>query len=154
MGTLSLRPTSHSQIYEQDFALWLAQTVQLLHDRNFSDLDIDNLVEEIETMGRSDRHRLKSNLKIVLIHLLKYKYQPEKRTNSWIYTLVEHRQRLNEQFKDSPSLRKYSIEEFADTYLAARKLASIETGMAIAFFPMESPFTLEQTLDEDYFPED
>jgi hypothetical protein len=88
------------------------------------------------------------------MHLLKYKYQPEKRSNSWRYTIIEHRLRLHKAFKHSPSLKRYFLQEFADCYLNARKLASAETGLAIATFPIESPFTAEQTLDEEFLPED
>jgi hypothetical protein len=87
------------------------------------------------------------------MHLLKYKYQPDKRSNSWRYTIIEHRLRLHKAFKHSPSLKRYFLQEFADCYQIARKLASAETGIAIATFPMESLFTAEQTLDEDFLPE-
>lgn len=154
MTTASFKTTSHSEIYEQDFSLWLEQAVQLLREGNLEALDIENLVEEIESMGRSERQAVKSNLEIILMHLLKYKYQSEKRSNSWRYTLLEHRRRLAEAFKASPSLKRYFLQEFKDCYLGARKLASVETGIPIMTFPIDTPFTPEQTLDEDYLPED
>jgi hypothetical protein len=85
--------------------------------------------------------------------LLKYKYQPDKRTNSWRYTIVEHRQRIRKAFKNSPSLKRHFLEEFADVYLDARQLAAIETGLPINSFPLEPPFTSDRSLDEGYFPE-
>ncbi|AFY72951.1 protein of unknown function DUF29 [Synechococcus sp. PCC 7502] len=154
MDTLSLRATSQNTLYEQDFSLWLEQTAQLLREGNLGAIDIDSLIEEVESMGRSERQAVKSNLEIILMHLLKYKYQSEKRSNSWRYTLLEHRRRLDEAFKTSPSLKRYFLQEFADCYKGARKLASVETGIAIATFPINTPFTPEQTLDEDYLPED
>ncbi len=87
------------------------------------------------------------------MHLLKYKYQPNKRTNSWRYTIVEHRQRIRKAFKNSPSLKRHFLEEFADVYLDARKLASVETDISIDAFPITCPFAADQVLDEDYLPE-
>ncbi|MBW4579363.1 MAG: DUF29 domain-containing protein [Tildeniella nuda ZEHNDER 1965/U140] len=141
------------QLYDRDFYLWLQETARLLRDGEFQKLDIENLVEEIESMGRSEKRSVKSNLEIVLIHLLKYKYQPERRSNSWRLTLFEHRDRLEAEFLDSPSLRPYFATGFEDCYRSARKKASIETGLPIATFPPDSPFTPEQALNEDYLPE-
>jgi hypothetical protein len=145
--------TSHQDLYEQDFCLWIEQAVKLLSENRLSELDRENLIEEIECMGRSEKRSISSNLRIVLMHLLKYKYQPEKRSNSWRYTIIEHRKRLQEDFKVSPSLRKYFLEELAGVYLDARKLASVETGIDIESLPITSPFTASQVLDEDYLPE-
>lgn len=152
--TARLPETSPStQLYDRDFYLWLQETAQLLRDGELHKLDIENLVEEIESMGRSEKRSVKSNLEIVLIHLLKYKYQPERRSNSWRLTLFEHRDRLEAEFLDSPSLRAYLPSVFEDCYRNARKKASIETDLPIATFPPDSPFTPEQALDEDYLPE-
>ena len=142
-----------AKLYDRDFYLWLQETAQSLRNGEFDRLDIENLVEEIESMGRSEKRSVKSNLEIVLIHLLKYKYQPERRSNSWRLTLFEHRDRLEAEFLDSPSLRPYLPNMFKDCYRSARKKASIETGLPIATFPPDSPFTSEQALDEDYLPE-
>ena len=145
--------TPSTQLYDRDFYLWLQETAQLLRNGEFDKLDIENLVEEIESMGRSDKRSVKSNLEIVLMHLLKYKYQPERRSNNWRLTIFEHRDRLEAEFLDSPSLRPYLPSVFEDCYRNARKKASIETGLPIATFPPDSPFTPEQALDEDYLPE-
>ena len=144
---------TQSTLYEQDYALWLEQAVNLLRSQNFAEMDLENLIVELEGMGGSQKQAIESNLEVLLMHLLKYKYQPEKRSNSWCYTIIEHRLRLTKAFKHSPSLKRYFLQEFADCYLNARKLASAETGLAIATFPIESPFTPEQTLDEDFLPE-
>ncbi|HEY9884246.1 MAG TPA: DUF29 domain-containing protein [Thermosynechococcaceae cyanobacterium] len=145
--------TPSTQLYDRDFYLWLQETAQLLRNGEFDRLDIENLVEEIESMSRSDKHAVESNLEVILMHLLKYKYQPERRSKSWRLTLFEHRDRLRKTFRESPSLRPYLASEFEDCYRSARKKASIETGLPIATFPPDSPFTPEQALDEDYLPE-
>jgi Domain of unknown function DUF29 len=140
-------------LYDRDFYLWLQETAQLLRNGEFDRLDIENLVEEIESMGRSDKHAVESNLEVVLMHLLKYKYQSGRRSKSWRLTLFEHRDRLRKAFRESPSLRPCLASEFEDCYRNARKKASIETDLPIATFPPDSPFTPEQVLDEDYLPE-
>jgi hypothetical protein len=101
-------------------------------------------------MERSEKRAIKSNLKILLMHLLKYKYQSQKLSNSWKYTIREHRGRLQDNFQDSPSLKSYFTEIFDECYQEARKLATDETGLSLNVFPLESPFTQEETLDSDY----
>ena len=144
---------NHAALYDQDYVLWLDQAVDLLRSQNFAEIDIENLIAELEGMGGSQKQAIESNLEVLLMHLLKYKYQPEKRSNSWRYTIIEHRLRLHKAFKHSPSLKRYFLQEFAECYLNAKKLASAETGLAISTFPIESPFTIEQTLNEDFLPE-
>jgi hypothetical protein len=151
--TQTQQKISHQDLYEQDFCLWVDKALVLLRQGNLEDLDLENLLEEIEDMGNSQKQALESNLKIILMHLLKYKYQSDKRTNSWRYTIVEHRQRIRKAFKNSPSLKRHFLGEFADVYLDARKLASVETNLDIDNFPVTSPFTESQVLNEDYFPE-
>ena len=140
-------------LYDKDYYLWLEETVGLLRERRLTELDVNNLIEEIEDMGRSEKKAVKSNLKILLCHLLKYKYQPEKCSNSWLSTIFEHRDRLEEDFTDSPSLKRYFEEVFEPCYQKARKQASIETGFPLETFPLNCPFTPEQVLDMDYLPE-
>jgi predicted DNA-binding protein YlxM (UPF0122 family) len=155
MTIASKTPTrlTHLDLYERDFCLWVERALVLLREGNFKDLDLENLLEEIADMSNSQKQALESNLKNILMHLLKYKYQANKRTNSWRYTIVEHRQRIRKAFKNSPSLKRHFLDEFADVYLEARQLAAIETGLSINNFPLECPFSIEQSLDEVYFPE-
>lgn len=138
--------------YDQDFILWLENTVQLLKEKKFAELDLENLIEEIEDMGRSNKSALRSNLIVVLLHLLKWKYQPEKRSKSWQSSILEHRRRLDDDFEDSPSLKRYYLEIFNKCYQNARKQAAIETEMNLENFPIESPFTLEEVVDSEFLP--
>jgi len=139
-------------LYDQDYYLWLEHTTQLLKQGKFSGVDIPNLIDEIEGLAQNQKQALKSNLRIVLIHLLKYQYQPEKITNSWVNSINEHRDRIYDIFDDSPSLKEYLRDEFTKIYARARKRASRETQKSLDVFPTESPFTIEQVLDEDFFP--
>jgi Domain of unknown function DUF29 len=141
-----------AHLYEQDFFLWLQTTANLLKEKQFQEIDLENLIEEIESMGRGEKRAVKSNLKILLMHLLKYQYQSQLRSNSWRYTIIEHRNRLKDDLKDSPSLKPYLLEVFEDTYQDARKEASAETGLSLDTFPLESPFSIEETLNPDFLP--
>jgi Domain of unknown function DUF29 len=152
MTSIQIQTSTLAQLYDQDFCLWLEQTAQNLKDRNLTALDIENLIDEIEGMSKSQKSAIKSNLEVLLMHLLKYKYQPDKRSNSWRYTILEHRRRLDEAFETSPSLRRYFLERFENCYQAARKLASVETGIPIQTFSLELPFTIFQVLDQDFLP--
>lgn len=145
--------TSGSQLYEQDFYLWTQTTIELLKQGRLAEIDLENLIEEIAAMGRSEKKALKSNLEAVLLHLLKYKYQPEKRSGSWRASIREHRKRLRESFADSPSLKPYFAEVFSKCYEDARLLAADETELHLTTFPEQSPFTPEQVLDADFLPE-
>jgi hypothetical protein len=142
-----------ASLYEQDYYLWVQHTIKLLRDGQFSELDIPNLIEEVEDMGKSERRSVESNLEIILMQLLKYKYQPQSRSHSWRYTILEHRDRLDKVFADSPSLAAYFRQVFEHCYVKARRKAATETGLAIEMFPTESPFTPEETLNPDYLPD-
>ncbi|YAF94337.1 MAG: DUF29 domain-containing protein [Nodularia sp. CChRGM 3473] len=149
---INLNKNEYSSFYEQNYHLWLEQMAFLLKNKNFSELDLDNLIHEIESMGRSEKNALRSNLRVLLMHLLKYKFQPQKRSNSWLYTIYEHRLRLQESFLDSPSLKGYFMEVLAICYQHARNEAAIETGLPHAMFPTECPFSVDEILDADFFP--
>lgn len=140
-------------LYDRDFYLWLETTANLLKNRQIDRIDYENLIEEIEAMGRSEKAAIESNLRILLMHLLKWKYQPQKRTNSWKFSIIEHSLRINKAFKDSPSLRRYFNEVFEETYQDARLLASGETGLQKETFPQICPFKREDILNPEYLPE-
>lgn len=141
-----------AKLYDRDFYLWLETTIAHLRENNLSKVDLQNLIEELESMGRSEKQALESNLQIVLMHLLKYKYQPKRRSNSWRFTILEHRDRLETALENSSSLKPYFFEVFDKCYLKARKKTATETGLSIDIFPVKSPFTPEETLNSEYLP--
>ena len=143
---------SIDNLYNEDYYLWLKKTAQLIREKRFAEVDAVNLVEEIEDMGRSEKRALESNLVVLLLHLLKYKDQPSKLSNSWKASIREHRRRLRDDFKVSPSLKRYFAEVFDECYQDAREQAADETGLAIDTFPIKSPFSISETLDSDYLP--
>lgn len=134
------------QLYQSDYYQWLMKTADQLRYHQFNSLDWENLLAEIEDMGRSEKRSLRSNLRILLMHLLKRNYQPEKATRSWDLTIVEHRKRIEDTLQDSPSLKPYLNEIFEKCYQDAVDLAAAETGLSPETFPNECPFTLEAIL--------
>ncbi|GCL38663.1 hypothetical protein SR1949_37810 [Sphaerospermopsis reniformis] len=153
MTTPQLKSTTKTNLYEQDFYLWIETTAKQLKAGKFAEIDLENLIEEIESMGRIEKRTLESNLVVLLMHLLKYKCQPEKRSKSCLSTIFEHRRRLNKHFQDSPSLKKYFLETFVECYQDARQQASIKTGLLLDIFPVESPFNTDECLNQDFLPD-
>jgi hypothetical protein len=151
MSPKALRPASQT-LYDEDFAVWAAETASVLRAGRFSELDIEHVAEEIEDMAKGQRRELVSRLTVLLIHLLKWKHQPEKRSPSWQSAMDRQRAELAELFEDSPSLRR-SVEALPKAYRNARRRTGIETRLPAETFPRECPFTLEQVLDEDFLPE-
>jgi hypothetical protein len=141
---------SQETLYNQDYYQWLIQTAQLLKEKEFTQLDLENLIEEIESLGKNEKRAIESNLIVVILHLLNWRYQPEKRSNSWKSSIREHRRRIQRLFSDSPSLKNHLPEILATCYLAAKKQASDETGLSILAFPEECPFSIAECLDEDF----
>lgn len=146
-------PLEPQTLYEQDYCLWLEDQIARLKRGDAASLDTANLIEELEDMGANQKTAVKSNLRVALIHLLKYRYQPEKRSGSWISTLIEHRARVADAFSDSPSLRRHAAEALPEAYRLARKRAASETGLLPETFPDACPFELGEVLDQNYLPD-
>jgi hypothetical protein len=140
-------------LYERDFYLWIEQQAGLLREGRLSELDVTNLLEEIESMGRKDKKAIQSNLVVVLAHLWKYQFQPEQQSSSWRGSIVEDRRRLRYDLMESPSLRPHAVAVFAQAYADAREQAGADTGLEVATFPERPPYTLEQALDPQFLPD-
>jgi hypothetical protein len=143
---------SQKSLYEMDFVRWAETTAEQLRTQNYACVDWANLIEEIEDMSRRERKSLKSNLIVILLHLLKWQYQPENRSGSWRGSIREHRRRVKDDLKDSPSLVPYLQEVWAECYMNAREQAADETGLLIETFPVNCPYTTEQVLNPGYLP--
>jgi hypothetical protein len=119
-------PVSEERIslYERDFCLWLERQAELLRAGRLSELDVANVLEEIESMGRKDKKAIQSNLVVVLAHLLNYQFQPKRRSNSWRGSILEHRRRIGYDLTESPSLHGHAVAVFAEAYADAREQAS------------------------------
>lgn len=140
-------------LYERDFCLWVEEQARLLRQGTFERLDVVNLVEEIEDLGIGARKAVKSNLVVLLKHLLKHQFQPSRRSRSCQASIVEHRQRLRDDFRTSPSLRGYARDMFGEAYADAWARALAETGLLERTLPSEAPYTMDQTLDPDFLPD-
>ena len=141
-----------TNLYDKDYYLWLEETIQLLQEGRLTDLDIFNLIEEIKDMGRSEKNALESNLIVLLMHLFKWKYQPEEQSGSWRGSIREHRRRILKAFKNSPSFKRYLEVVFDESYQEARKQAADETELSLNTFPKNCPFKIEEILDPEYLP--
>lgn len=140
--------------YNKDFYAWLMNNASLLRQHKFNEVDIEHIAEELESMGKSEKRELTSRLTVLLAHLLKWKFQSALRSRSWKNTILTQRIDILELLDDSPSL-KYELEErVVIAYEKARLSAEDETGIDKNNFPEICPFTFEQLLKKDYFPED
>ena len=139
--------------HDTDFFGWTHQQAHLLRTGRLDQLDVVNLIDEIEDMGKSQIRELESRLGVLLAHLLKWRYQPERRGVSWETTIREQRRRLTRLLADNPSLQPRLPKAHDDAYGDARLIARRETALPEPTFPAASPFTLEQTLDPDYWPD-
>lgn len=140
-------------VYDEDFYAWTVEQARLLRAGELSALDAENIAEEIESMGKSDRRELRSRLTVLLSHLLKWRFQPEQRSSSWSGTIREQRRQIELVLADSPSLRPVLAKALAEAYAEAREDGAEETGLGPDAFPAECPFTAEEVLARGFLPE-
>lgn len=139
--------------YEDDFYAWSVEQAELLRLRRFSELDLTNLVEEIESMGREQRHALRSSYRVLLIHLLKWQFQPDRRSRSWSITIVRERGNIAEREEDNPSLKSDAKAIVVQAYRTARADAAAETGLDRATFPAECPYAIDDLRNSEFLPD-
>jgi hypothetical protein len=151
MIQITLKPEL-TNLYETDYLAWVELTVSKLRSQDLAAIDWENLIDEIADMGKSARNSLKSNLRVILLHLLKWEFQPSDRIRSWQSSIIEHRLRIEDAFAESPSLKRYFTEVFDLAYAGAVQLASSETGIPKSTFPNKCPYTQAQVLDSDFLP--
>lgn len=143
---------SKAKLYDQDFLVWTQQQAECLRKRRWAELDIEFLVEELEALGRSEQKELGSYLQVLLMHLLKCQYQPERRTKSWGDTLLNCRDEIQDCLEDTPSLNRLlqNPEWTQKYYRRACREAAKETQKSVETFPIECPFAMEQILDPGF----
>ncbi|NLQ05276.1 DUF29 domain-containing protein [Cylindrospermopsis raciborskii] len=137
-------------LYETDFYGWTLKQSRLLKQGDFRQLDIINLVEEIESLGKQERRELENRLAILMGHLLKWEYQAEKRRKSWRATIREQRRIVQKLLSQNPSLKPYLFELIADGYESGKDLVVRETPLDYLDLPEKCPYTPEQILDREY----
>jgi hypothetical protein len=139
--------------YDGDFFQWTRATAELIRQGRLAEVDLEHVAEEIEGIGKRDRREVRSCLIVLVMHLLKWEFQPELRTPSWSSTIQEQRMQIQLIIEDSPSLRRLPSDELAATYKRAVRRAIAQTGLDAGRFPPSCPYTAEQILDSDFFPE-
>ena len=137
---------------QQDFYAWTQQQADLLRSRQFNKIDIEHLIEEVESMGNSELRELESRLTVLLMHLLKWQYQANFQTRSWILTIKEQRRRIVKRLQQSTSLKNKLDEIINDAYELARGDATDETGLPESVFPVTCPWTYTQIVDMEFWP--
>ena len=162
MKTASALTKSHPRgpakesLYQRDYYAWVQSQVQALKQRQLDDLDLKNLSEEVADLGTSLRHELRSRMRVILTHLLKWHFQPSKRSSSWELTLLEQRARVRDLLDANPSLRREVAEFLSKAYESGIRMAGAQMKLAKndvqRTFPPHCPWTPEQILDDDFLP--
>ncbi|MTJ53799.1 DUF29 domain-containing protein [Anabaena sp. UHCC 0253] len=146
---------NNKTLYDQDFYLWIQTTIQQLQERNLEQLDIENLIEEIDSMGRSEKKELKTRLVVLIEHLLKLQYWIEEKDDNargWRNTVVEQRRQIAYTLADSPTLKAILNDVFLPCYQDAKKDTINKYQLPSNLFPEEPPFSLAQVLNADFIP--
>lgn len=139
-------------LYDSDFYSWTQKQAQLLREQQWHQLDLNNLIEEIETLGRQERQQLRNRLSILIAHLLKWEYQPTKRSRSWLAIIRVQRRDILRLLKDNPSLKPYLPEIYLETYENGRDLAAAETNLPFKSFPENCPYLIDEVLSDRFYP--
>ncbi len=139
--------------YDKDFYSWTQEQAELLKHGRFSELDIDNLIEEVETMGRSEKRELESRLTVLLLHLLKWKYQDVRQRRSWELSIIEQRLKFEETLEENPGLKSKLDDILKKAYRYAVIEASKETKISIKIFPKLCPWELDKITDSEFYPD-
>ncbi len=147
--------TTNAELYEQDFFQWTQTTAALIRAGKLQEIDPESVGEELESLGKRDKRELESRLEVLVRHLLKWRYQTDRpvRRQSWRSTIREQRRRLARLLAQSPSLRPALAEALPEEYTHARQRASDETRLREDTFPHVCPWTAEQLLEADFWPE-
>ena len=150
----AIETSTFQDLYERDYYLWLQETSRLLKTKNFTNLDLENLIEEIESLGKRERNKLISSLRLIYQHLLEWQYQPSKRSKSWSDTIIRERDNISDYIEDSPSLKNLLQDRaiLDKAYQRGRRDVMRET--EITNLPNDCPYSIEQTLDPNFLPAD
>jgi hypothetical protein len=139
--------------YDSDLTLWAKDTAQLLRERCWDAIEWEHLIEEIEDLGKSERSAIASQMERIMVHLLKWQYQPQRRSDSWLDSINDGRSQIRRKLEDSPSLRSYPPQILEKEYTRARREAARQTHLEISLFPELCPYVIDQVM-EDWLPDD
>ena len=153
MATARQLEHTKTDLYEHDFLAWTEEQAQALREKQAGRLDWGNLLEEIESMGASQKQEIRNRLRVLLMHLIMWHFQSEKHTPSWQSTIAVQRHDIEDVLEDSPSLRRLIPEMLPKAWTRARLEASLETQLPMDNFPVECPWAIDDVLDADWWPE-
>ena len=145
-------PKHELATYDSDFHLWSQTQAAAIRDGRFAEIDLENVAEEIESLGRSDRREIRNRLEVLLTHLLKWEFQPQKRKGGWKSSIFESRRKIKMLIGESPSLKSFPGQVLAEEYDAARQMAAGETGLSAKRFPAECPYSISEVMNKDFLP--
>jgi hypothetical protein len=145
-------PMSALNLYETDFYAWTQEQATLLRSQQWSHIDLPNLIEEIESLGKQQRQELRNRLSVLIGHLLKWEHQPQRRSRSWLATLRIQRRDTLRLLKDNPSLKPYLDDALKEAYENARDLAMAGTDLPEQTFPLSCSYNLTEVLDDRFYP--
>jgi len=135
-----------------DFNDWLGRTARLIRERRWQEVDAEQLADEVEDLGKSERRGIASQLTRLLVHLLKWRHQPERRSDGWQDSIADSRLQIQLAIEDSPSLRDYLAQQLDPCYRRARRAVAKQTGLPLRVFPETCPFPPQDVLSEDWLP--
>ncbi|CAK0764071.1 conserved hypothetical protein [Gammaproteobacteria bacterium] len=144
--------TNLSALYKTDFHAWTLTVTELIRQRQFTELNLEDLAEELADLGKKERYELANRLVILLAHLLKWQFQPIQRSSSWRGSINEQRTQIARHLKHNPSLEPYIPEAIIDAYPDAVKLAAADSGLPERIFPTECSYTIVQIIDNQFYP--
>jgi hypothetical protein len=136
--------------YSVDMNSWIDQTINLLREERWNEIDVAHLIEEVEDLGKSERRGITSQLTRLLLHLLKWQYQPQRRSDSWLDSITDARTQIELAIEDSPSLKSHPQTKLADCYDRARRQAAQQTNLDITIFPITCQYDLTLVLTENW----
>ena len=152
MNKIQIQRRHKSTPIDTDYAQWCAEQGALLREGRVSGLDRENLAEEIESLGRSDKREIANRLGTLLLHLLKWQLQAERRKAGWLLTIRERRHQIKKLIDESPSLKTYPGKQLSSEFEFARLKAIDETGMPERNFPVDCPYQIADVLNQEFFP--
>lgn len=138
--------------YDTDYARWCVEQAALLREGRLDALDREHLAEEVEDLGRREKREIANRLTLLLMHLLKWQVQPDRRKGGWEASIRIQRKDLKKLLADNPSLADFPRQELDDAFVRAKLAAEAETGIEFEMLPAECPFTVEQVLDDAFMP--
>lgn len=153
MAKVLVRERRSEALHGQDFYTWCMDQAAHLREGRLSRIDALTLAEEIESLGNEQENALESSLRMVLLHLLKWRHQPRRRSRAWAGTIVRERGNYERRLRKNPGLKPRQEEPFQEACRRARREAAAETGLPLSQLPEICPFTLAEALDDDFLPE-